>query len=84
MSDRIFVSTIEDSPGRIHIALFEGHGADQVAMRKELTAAEMQHMHALLTKALWDRYRRQERENDDLRAEMQNLAADLISGARRP
>lgn len=52
---RIFVSTIEDAPGRVHIAMFRGHGADQEAMRKELSLGEMRDMHEKLTKALWDR-----------------------------
>ena len=52
---RILVSTIEDSPGRVHVALYQGHGAEGKAMRKELSLFEMHQMHETLTKALWDR-----------------------------
>ena len=56
MTERnIFLTTIEDDPGRVHIAMFEGHGVDQVSMRKDLTLFEMLDMHQKLTKALWER-----------------------------
>jgi hypothetical protein len=55
---RIFVTTIEDSPGRVHIAMFTGHGEKQKVMRKELSLFEMQEMHEKLTRALWDRTRK--------------------------
>ena len=53
----IVVTTIEDSPGRIHIAITTGHGAEQQRLRKELTLGEMQDLHEKLTAGLWDRYR---------------------------
>lgn len=55
MSDRIFLTTIEDAPGRVHVAMFSGHGVDQKAMRKELSLYEMREMHARLSEALWAR-----------------------------
>lgn len=58
---RIFVSTIQDSPGRVHVAIKDGSGVDTRILRKELSPGEMQHMHEVLTKALWDLHRRQGR-----------------------
>lgn len=55
---RTFFTTTEGEPGRIQIAMFEGHGADERAMRRELSVGQMQDLHEKLTKALWDHMRR--------------------------
>ena len=53
--ERIFVSTIMDDPGRIHISIASGSGKDGNILRKELSLYEMQQMHLKLTAALWFR-----------------------------
>lgn len=62
MADGIIVSTIMDSPGRIHLAFYEGQGADAKTMRKELSLFDMEQMHLKLTAALYYRLM-----NDDKR-----------------
>lgn len=52
---RVVVTTIEDEPGRIHIAMFRGHGVDMVEIRWELSLGQMRDMHTKLTEALYDR-----------------------------
>lgn len=52
---RIFVTTIENSPSRVHITMYEGHGIGEKAMRKELSDFEMMDLHRKLTEALWAR-----------------------------
>jgi hypothetical protein len=77
---RTVFTTIEIDPGRIHIAMFEGHGVDEKAIRKELTLGEMADLSVKLSKALWARIK----TDEELMAELDSLAKDIISGARVP
>lgn len=52
---QIFVTTIMNDPGEIHISIAEGSGADTVILRKILTRYEMEQMHLKLTAALYFR-----------------------------
>jgi hypothetical protein len=51
----IIVTSFENSPGQITIAMYERHavGEPGLVMRKELSLFEMESLHTAITKALW-------------------------------
>lgn len=53
---RVFVSTIEERPDRIHISIAQGSGKDTTILRKELSLYEMRQLHVKLTAALYFRW----------------------------
>jgi hypothetical protein len=57
--DGIVLTSTEGEFGRVQVALYERHAPDQVGnvMRHELTVSEMEHLHTLLTRALWSQIR---------------------------
>ena len=59
MSERLTITTTETDPGRVQIAIYQGHGEHQKTVRIELGLGEMQHMHETLVRALWARLRQE-------------------------
>ena len=58
LSGTILTST-EGDDGKVQIVLYERHQVEETGrvMRHELTMYEMQHLHELLTRALWGQVR---------------------------
>ena len=58
-AQRIILTAIETDLGLVQVALYERHqpGEPGLALRHELTLYEMEHLHTILTRALWAQIR---------------------------
>ncbi len=66
----MILTVTDGEPGRVQITLYEGHGADQKAVRHELTLYELYQVHRACTEALYAHAK----ENEALGRELKRLA----------
>lgn len=70
----MILTVTEGEPGRVQIALYEGHGVDQKAVRHELTLYEIYRMHEVCTEALYAHAK----ENEALTCEIEKVAEAVL------
>jgi hypothetical protein len=74
----MILTVTENDPGRVQITLYEGHGADQKAVRHELTLFEIFKVHQVCTEALYDLAK----GNKELMAELKKVAGQIREASK--